>query len=119
MPGLWKKVQGNIEETVLSSTNFLAELRATRALLKFCEDHGYEDISHTDLIKKCLTNLEKGRISDAVENYLALPQGKEGFRDWWPKAKFQEETDDYAWAVFEGLADRWGRLMERRVRKKY
>jgi hypothetical protein len=116
MSKLWKKIRGNIEQKAFSASNFLAEIRTTRALIKFCEDHDY-DLVHIAQIKKCLANLEKGRISEATENYLAVPHCKDGFWDWWPQKKFPHETDDYVWAVFEGLAERWARLMECRIDK--
>ena len=55
--------------------------------------------------------VEKGDIRTAVESYGHIPWGKEGFHEWWPPVAFEHENEDYVWALFEALAERWHRLM--------
>ena len=87
------------------------QLRASRALVKFCDDHGLKSI-WLEKIRACGVALENGEITLAVENYNAVPLGGMGcFNDWWPPVIYEHETEEYAWAVFEALVDHWSRLM--------
>lgn len=94
---------------------FLGHIRATRALLKFCEDHRYQEECYAtkdlDHIRECLQSLERGEKSSAVESFRRVPFGKEGFGDWWPSVVFKHENEEYVWAEFEALVERWYRLM--------
>ena len=90
--------------------NFLPHVRATRALLKFCEEHQNPDPAVSD-VRECLVALEAGEKSKAIAAFQRVRMGKEGFGEWWPKPISPAETDEYAWAVFEALVERWHRLM--------
>ncbi|HEU0049701.1 MAG TPA: hypothetical protein VFQ43_19090 [Nitrososphaera sp.] len=84
---------------------------ATRALIKFCEDHGY-DVGGVEQLRVCLTALDRNDIKSAVEAYLRVPLGGMGcFDDWLPPTVFPEETPDYVRSVFESLVTRWSLLM--------
>lgn len=91
------------------SNQFIPHRRATRALLKFCDDHGNTLAAVRD-IRECLTALDAGDRSNAIAAFKRVPMGKEGFGDWWPPVK-GAETEEYSWAVFEALVERWHRLM--------
>ena len=87
-------------------------MRATRALLKFCEDHGYESTG-VDGIRQCLDALERGDMQGAAEHFRRVPLGGNGcFNDWWPPVVFPNETQEYVWAVFEALTANWSLLMK-------
>ncbi|MCU7845076.1 MAG: hypothetical protein KZQ93_14700 [Candidatus Thiodiazotropha sp. (ex Monitilora ramsayi)] len=97
-----------------SSTAWLdSQLRATNALVKFCEEHDYKDerMSH---LKACLKALETKAINKAVEEYRKIPLGGNGcFNDWWPDSVYEHETEEYVEAVFQALIERWSRLMKK------
>ncbi len=84
--------------------------QATRALLKFCEDHAYGD---TDIavIRESLAALEREDIKTAVKCFQSIHFGPDGFSDWMPAPAFPHEDDEYASGVFEALVERWARLM--------
>ena len=93
-----------------SDTHVLAQLRATKALVTFCELHGREDIG---LIRECQSALEDGNIRKAVAAYKQVPLGGNGcFNDWWPPVVFDHEDNDYVWAVFEALVAHWSLMMK-------
>jgi hypothetical protein len=83
----------------------------TRALLKFCRDHGRSE-DELEPVRACLSALEAGDVAEAVQQYLLVPLGGIGcFNDWWPPAVLEHETEEYAWAVFEALVGEWSRMM--------
>ena len=87
------------------------QTRATRALLKFCEDHG-RDGAELEPIRACLASLETGDVAEAVRAFERVPLGGNGcFNDWWPPVAFEHETEEYVWAVFEALVGEWSRAM--------
>lgn len=86
------------------------QIRATRAILKFCVEHGSE--GPIDQIRECLRALESGDFEAAVERYRRIHWGAYGFNDWFPPVAFEHENEEYVWAVFEALSERWHRLME-------
>jgi hypothetical protein len=95
----------------LSQAISAEQLRATRALLKFCEEHGYKS-SWLVNIHDCASALEKGDLSAAFANYSAVPLGGNGcFNDWWPPIVYPHETEEYNWTVFESLVCNWSILM--------
>jgi hypothetical protein len=49
---------------------------------------------------------------DSYEAFKQIPSGKDGFGDWWPPVVYQNETEEYVWAIFEALYERWCRLMQ-------
>jgi len=96
-----------------SSTAWLdSQLRATNALVKFCEEHDYKDERMRYLIA-CQKALESKAINKAVEEYRKIPLGGNGcFNDWWPDSVYEHETEEYVNAVFQALMERWSRLMQ-------
>ncbi len=101
-----------------STAHIEVQKRATRALLKFCGQHGYQNLWLKD-IRECLSALEAKNVYSAVEHFQAVPLGGNGcFNDWWPPVVFDHEDEDYVWAVFEALVAEWSRLMQLSVEKK-
>jgi hypothetical protein len=97
-------------ENSYDDRNVHAQQRATRALIKFCEDHG--DRSSVTELYTCLRALERGNIKAAVESYQKVPLGGMGcFNDWLPPVAFSHETSEYVQAVFEALTSNWSLLM--------
>ena len=91
------------------------QLRATKALLKFCEDHGRT--AGLEDIKNSLAALEQGNVLLAIEYYQKVPLGGAGtFSDWWPEP-LSQETGEYAWTVFEALVAYWSNLMKLSLKK--
>lgn len=87
------------------------QLRASRALLKFCEEHHY-DTSWLSNIRACIAALESNEIEKAWYQFLQVPIGGHGcFNDWFPPVVYEHETGEYAWEVFEALVYRWNVLM--------
>ena len=83
------------------------QIRATSALLKFCREHQRSG-EWIQLIENCLHSLERGNNKEAVSYFDKVPFGGMGcFNDWFPSKVFPNETDEYAWTVFEALAAYW------------
>ena len=99
-----------MERHTYGPDHFLAEQRITRALLKFCVDHG-STTPAIENVRACLAALEIGERSNAVEAFKRVRMGPDGFNDWFPPAVEPSETGEHAWAVFEALVERWIRLM--------
>ena len=95
-----------------SSTAWLElQLRATNALVKFCEEHDYKD-ERMHYLKSCQKALELKEIDKAIEEFKKIPLGGNGcFNDWSPNAVYEHETNEYVEAVFQALMERWNRLM--------
>jgi len=90
----------------------VSQRRATRALIKFCEDHQY-DVGGVQELRVCLKALDRKDMESAVQAYLRVPLGGMGcFDDWLPATRFAHETTDYARAVFEALVTQWNLLMK-------
>lgn len=87
------------------------QAKTARALLKFCEDHGYAPGGLKDL-RTCVKALEYGRLDEALAAFKRIPLGGMGtFGDWTPPAAFASETPEYAERVFDALLSRWMHLM--------
>jgi hypothetical protein len=100
-----------------SDIHIYSQQRATRALIKFCEDHGDEYPSVAEL-RTCLKELQRGNIKAAVECYQKVPLGGMGcFNDWLPPVVFSNETPEYVQAVFEALTSQWSLLMRLSIPK--
>ena len=96
-----------------SDVHITYQLRITNALLKFCRDHGRSTGKYITSIESCAEALKIKDIKSAVKYYLEVPLGGNGcFNDWFPPVVFDNETGDYAWAVFESLTSEWSRLMQ-------
>ena len=87
------------------------QARATRALVKFCEDHGY-DVGGVTELRSCLKALERGDVKAASDAYHRVPIGGMGcFNDWIVPVVFRHETPEYVQSVFDALLNEWARLM--------
>jgi hypothetical protein len=100
-----------IEKRVYGPGAFRTQAAATRALLKFCVEHRY-DLSDLEHVRTCLSKLDAGERSNAIQAYKNIRWGKEGFSDWWPPVVLPSENPEYVGEVFMALAERWHRLME-------
>jgi len=102
-----------VKKIPYSDANVIQQLRSTKALLKFCLEHKYpENNPALKSIELCAEALEKKDIKSAVEHYLDVPLGGNGcFNDWWPPSIYENETENYTWAVFEALVSFWSHNM--------
>jgi hypothetical protein len=90
---------------------FAEQARATFALLKFCEDHGYKS-AWMENVRRCLFALENRDILTACDHFREVPFGGNGcFNDWMPPVVFEHETDEYVLGMFDALAANWTLLM--------
>jgi hypothetical protein len=88
-----------------------SQIRTTKALIKFCEDHNFVS-TRLELLKDCAAALEHNDVQRAVMINHQLPTGGNGaLNDWWPPVVFPHETEEYVWAVFEALVTHWKLLM--------
>jgi hypothetical protein len=101
----------SIQKRVFGPGAFLTYEVATRALLKFCEEHQCDDPAWVH-IRTCLAALQAGERTNAIKAYKMVKWGKDGFSDWWPPVVVQSETNEYVAEVFRALTERWHRLME-------
>ena len=93
------------------------QIKATRALIKFCVDHKYNTTWLNDL-NACLTSLEQNEMKTAYDIYAKIPLGGNGcFNDWFPNVVFEHENREYVSSVFEALTDRWSNLMKMTLNK--
>lgn len=86
-------------------------LAATRALLKFCREHGYPEggLVH---VRGCAEALATNDFRAAVEHFRAVPLGGMGcFNDWFPNVVYPHETGEFVSVEFDALLERWCRLM--------
>jgi hypothetical protein len=82
--------------------------RATRALLKFSEDHANSATGRLVEIRRCLASLEAGDVATAHRHFKAVPFGGMGrFDDWLPPVVFPHEDPEYVWGLFEALCVNW------------
>lgn len=99
-------------ENRFSDLHLHSQQRATRALIKFCEDRG-DEYPAVEELRNCLTALERRNIKAAVEAYERVPLGGMGcFNDWLPPVVFSHENPEYVQAVFEALTTQWALLMK-------
>lgn len=104
--GVWRTARVRPNPSTMGT-----QIRATRAILKFCQDHPSEGIP-VDRIRDCLLALEEGNARSAVDSFQRIHLGPHGFGDWFPPVAFEHENGEYVWAVFEALFERWHRLMQ-------
>jgi len=94
-------------------TTLEPQIQATRTLVKFCADHGY-DVKGVDHIRTCLRALEKKNIAAAVDAFQKIPLGGMGcFNDWIPNVKSENETPQYVADLFEVLVAYWNLTMKK------
>lgn len=95
----------------ITTTHLEVQMRATRALLKFCRDHDYESKWIVN-VARCLLLLEDGQVADAYAEYINVPLGGNGcFNDWWPPVVFAHEDEEFVWTEFEALCAHWSLMM--------
>lgn len=100
-----------MSESSFADGHVASQQQATRTLIKFCEDHGY-DVGGVQELRICLRALDINGVKSAVEAYLRIPLGGMGsFVDWLPPVVFPQETPDYVRALFESLVTQWSLLM--------
>ena len=98
--------------TQFSKAYVMSQQRATRALIKFCEDHG-NNVAGVRELRTCLKALDRKDMKSAMEAYRRIPLGGMGrFDDWLPPVVFAHETPDYTRAVFEALITQWNLSMQ-------
>ena len=94
-----------------ANAHVTSQRRVTRALIKFCEDHGY-DVGGVQELRVCLRALDRSDMKSAVEAYARIPLGGMGcFDDWLPPVVCPHETPDYVRVLFEALITQWALLM--------
>src|SRR4051812_39022256 len=103
---MFRKLMTSIERRVYGSDFFSTHARATRALLKFCDDHDNTVAAVQDL-RTCLAAWEAGEKTNAVEALKGFLMRRDGLGGWFPPAVSPMETKEYSWAVFEALVERW------------
>ncbi len=83
------------------------QLRATRALLKFCRDHKHTPFFVAKL-EECLAALEK-KDKATVLNIVALfsRAGMGSYMDWYPEVINESEDDEYVETVWWSLTSNW------------
>ena len=113
-----RKLMTSLERRIYGSGSFHVEVRATQALLKFCDEHKCSDPTLVH-VRACLTALEAGELSNAVAAFEHIGMHKEGLHEWWPPAVFSNGDETYAWTVFEALFERWYRLMNQITSRKH
>ena len=81
--------------------------KATRALLKFCQEHGHAPfwIEHLGKISQALEARDVVEIKSLVS--LIRRAGMGSFHDWFPSVAFQNEDDDYVDSLFNALYGYW------------
>jgi hypothetical protein len=110
MPKRIRNWFAEIERAADSPQSFEFQLRATRVLVRFCDEH---HVDHSDLahIRTCLSALETGNRSDALQAFRKINFGKDGIGDWWPGSAPLSESEEDVLATFEALFERWFQLM--------
>lgn len=93
----------------MSSTYTQLQLRATRALIKFIEDH---DGNISADLRSCLDALEEANVGVAVHHAKKVkPHGMGGITDWFPAPTRGYETEEYAEQVLFALTNEWCRVI--------
>ena len=95
-----------------TDAHVIIQTRATRTLLKFCDDHNDSRDGALAPVRACLRHLEAGDVAAAYRAYKQVPFGGNGcFNDWLPPSVFPHENDDYVWGVFDALCTEWNFMM--------
>jgi hypothetical protein len=87
------------------------QIKATRALLKFCREHHHAPYWIKSL-EECLAALEekKGEEARNIRERFARA-GMGSYLDWYPDVVFPHEDYDYVEAVWHGLDGYWREMM--------
>ena len=111
MRRLWKILSGN---TFSFNSSLPTVVGATKALIKFCEDH--EGDFKIGLLRIILSALERDDRVTAEKAFKKIYFGGNGsFADWLPPAKFENETPEYVQCVFIALTVQWYELMSEMI----
>lgn len=80
---------------------------ATRALSKFCQEHGHAPfwIEHFGKISDALEARDVGEIKSLVS--ILRRAGMGSFHDWFPSVVFQNEDEEYVNCLFNALYGYW------------
>ena len=85
--------------------------KATRALLKFCQEHGHIPfwIEHLGKISTAL----EARDVEEIKTLVSLIQraGMGSFHDWFPTVSFPNEDEEYVDCLFYGLYGYWREMI--------
>ena len=85
----------------------IGQIKATRALLKFCREHDHAAFWIGQL-EKCLHHLERGERDDFFRVYESFKRAGMGcFMDWYPPVVFDNENDEYLETLFWALDAHW------------
>jgi hypothetical protein len=88
-----------------------AQIKATRALLKFCQEHRHAPF-WVQSLSDCLAALEQrddARIVEVLERFNRSGMGS--YLDWYPEVVFPNEDEDYVEVVWFGLNGYWREMM--------
>jgi hypothetical protein len=110
------QLASSIDKIIASPDNFIMKFRsvyvptieATRALLKFCQEH--QGVA-ANAVQLCLQALESGNYAESKKTFKAIHFGANGSFDWFPPVVFSNENAVYVQAVYDALVERWHRLM--------
>ncbi len=93
--------------TSTSTIGTAGQLRATRALLKFCSDHKHTAF-FVGKLEECLAAIEE-RNQEAVSEILALFKGAGmgSYLDWYPDVICEHEEQEYVETVWWSLTANW------------
>jgi hypothetical protein len=87
------------------------QIRATKALLRFCQEHGHAPF-WIEQLQTCIAALESRDDALVREKYNLLRRaGMGSFLDWFPNAP-QGESGEYQDCIWWALDGYWLELME-------
>ena len=87
------------------------QIKATKALLKFCREHHHTPFWIQSL-EACVNALEQKKEQDVREIRSRFSRGGMGsYVDWYPEVVFPNEDADYVVAVWHGLDGYWREMM--------
>jgi hypothetical protein len=91
--------------------NLETPIQATRALVQFCEDHGYP-VCGLESVRECLQALTRADVEGAIGAFKGVPLGGMGcFNDWVPVPKNGSESPQILAELFEVLVKQWSGTM--------
>jgi hypothetical protein len=103
---LWNILSGN---SLTPGGSLAPMIQATKALIKFCEDH--DGIDKARQLRVVLAAVEANDRLAAVRAFKSIPFGGMGtFTDWFPPAKYENETAEYVQEIFVALTVQWYEL---------
>lgn len=83
------------------------QLRATRALLKFCRDHKHTPF-FVGKLEECLTALEARDSAKVIEiSALFRRAGMGSYQDWYPEVISENEDPEYVETIWWALNANW------------